>query len=166
MAYALRSEVRKIVHPRYKMIIATDGTIGKRSTRRDIEVLCEKGGSFEEVSELVVEKQKSTESDTKLAVLISAGMVDISLQYWGLNPGLVRGREDTVRKELVEDLVEKLRRFQAKISMSGSIVVFASLIPNPREQIKLEHDIAKHSRVKVVLREVYIQCTVVSCIKE
>ena len=156
MAYALRSEVRKRVNvQQYKMIIATDGLIGEKCKSRNIEVLLEKGGSFEEVCDLVEDRVKV--ENIKPVVLISAGNTNVSLRYWGLNPGLIKGREEVTKKELIEDLVGKLRTCQEKMINLGALVVFATLIPNPKEQMMLENENIKLTSVKKVMQEIYAQ---------
>ena len=98
MSRQLRSAVKCV--PNYKLILATDGLIGKTPTSKNIEVISVEQGSFEEVED-ALEEIINTNNHLKPAVLMSAGNTNISLSYWGINPGLIRGRSREVRNQMV-----------------------------------------------------------------
>ena len=87
--------------------------------------------------------------------LIAAGTYNACMKYWGINPGLVMGREERVKEEIVEDITEKFKHFQKKILAMGGFAVIASIIPSPYDQVCFRTDSAKLMNAKKLTREVF-----------
>ena len=133
---------------------ATDGLIGKTPTSKNIEVISVEQGSFEEVED-ALEEIINTNKHLKPAVLMSAGNTNISLSYWGINPGLIRGRSREVRNQMVVSLKEKMLNLQTKVKKLGGFIIYTSLIPRPGEQQLWTSDSATVAYSKKVMHGVF-----------
>ena len=154
MARQLRSDVRQVKNiPLYKLIIATDKLIGDTCKNSKIDVIAVKDGSLEEVEEAVEARLKEN-TLLKPGVVISAGNKNITLKYWGSNPGLISGREGAIKHQLIEGVIEEMKEFQERIQERGGFVIFTSLVPKAKDQIS-DNDSTKTKIAKRLMNEVF-----------
>ena len=167
MSRQVNSRVRSVVIKeklKYQPIIASDRLLGDYKVRntsiadRGVVVLTSKNeqASLEEVIVILKDYVQNRKSTLPPAVVLSASNNDISRNGYIKNHPVKEGREEKVRKDMIEYIMANLKSLDEYLKLMGGVLIVAPVLPRPADQC-YENCVHITRRLQKFHSEVYVE---------
>ena len=120
----------EVCESKKNLILASNGLMKETRNRKLESITVEKGETHQVVSRV----EEYIKNISKPVVVLAVGNVDIRPKVYGVDEGLIKGREKSVHDDMVNEVMVPIYRLNSKIRARKGVLKVASVIPCPADQ--------------------------------